>query len=168
MSQIRPPNFSPLLRNRTVHQRSAPTTLPEAEALTQRNRAHTQEAGIFPGMSLVGLAVATCFGFVMAWLTRWDNLVIEKPWSNLLSFSAHTVVLSAWVAAWLHAWERALCRRGGYRLAVGVAVCAAVVAESIQYFLPGHRPSVGGLLFNLTGAGGGFWLWARARKVSKF
>lgn len=63
----------------------------------------------------------------------------------------HVVILGLWTAAWLVFWKHALRAQGGWPLAVTVALAAAVVAELMQIWWPGHVCDALGLGCNLAG-----------------
>lgn len=97
------------------------------------------------------LIAVTLFGFQMAQWTRWDRLPTELVKSWPFRSAVHVSVLAAWTFFWLLFWKRALERRGGVLLAIGVALLAALSAEVIQTVLPGHACDWGGLCNNLLG-----------------
>ena len=114
------------------------------------------------GVSAILLCLATFFGVEVAVLTRWDALPPDTWVTGPVLCLAHVVVLGSWAAAWLCFWKRMLGSRGGWRLAVSVAVSAAVAAEAVQFWLPGHVPDAIGLVCNLAGACG-VLAWVRWR-----
>ena len=96
------------------------------------------------------LIASTALGVAVAYLTRSDLLRgtgIGKP--VLCIF--HVLILWSWAAAWLTFWRYALNSMGGWLLALSVALTAAVAAELVQHWLPGHVWDWMGLSCNLAG-----------------
>jgi hypothetical protein len=102
--------------------------------------------------STVVLTAATLFGAAMAVLTRSDVLpkdtLLNKPMLCLL----HALVLGLWAAGWMNFWKHALNARGGRGFGIFVALVAAIAAELIQRWLPGHVCDLLGMTCNLAGA----------------
>ena len=116
------------------------------------------------GVSAILLSLATLFGVEMAVLTRWDTLPPDTCVAGPVLYLAHLIVLGTWTAAWLRFWKHMLGTWGGWRWAVSVAMSAAVAAEAVQFWLPGHIPDAAGLVCNLAGAGSVLaWVRRRAR-----
>lgn len=105
----------------------------------------------FVGVLLLG--GATLSGLVVAVLTRADKLPrnswwVCKPFMCLL----HIAILGVWTVAWLFFWKHTLEARGGWRFAISVALTAAVAAEVVQLWLPGHLCDALGVCCSLTGS----------------
>ncbi len=113
------------------------------------------------------LLAATLFGFQVAQWTRWDRWPNDLHVTWPILFGAHVSVLGLWTIAWGLCWRNAFDRRGGQRVLVAVAISAAFLAEGLQVFMPGHRPDLGGLSYNLIAVTTALWLGNRILSAPK-
>jgi len=82
------------------------------------------------GKSTIFLAAATLIGIEVAVWTRFD-LLPPKTWvwvTGPVLCAAHVLVLGLWSWSWLLFWKHTLRKRGGFRLAVVVALCPRIVS----------------------------------------
>jgi hypothetical protein len=119
--------------------------------------------------STILLCAATVLGLVVAVLTRSGALPKDTWVCKPVMCLFHFGILGIWSTAWLGFWKHVLKARGGWRLAAGIAILAAVTAELIQIWWPGHICDALGMGCNLVGAIlailGARWLW-RERSTS--